>query len=67
MFSIPTKNLDSKSQKPLAFACGAPLTFELCGIHHIIGVINCLHIYVHTDKFCFVAYFYFEGRARKCI
>ena len=37
------------------------------GIHHKLRVINCVHTYVCTDQFCFVAYFYISGRARKCI
>ena len=28
---------------------------------------NCVHIYIRTDKFCFVGYLYFDGCARKCI
>ena len=36
-------------------------------VYVTLRFINCVHIYVRTDKFCFVAYVYVDGSARKCI
>ena len=36
-------------------------------LYGTLRFINCVHIYVRTDKFCLAAYVYVDGRSRKCI